>query len=301
MGKWEITVSVIPQKTGMDNRSLGQGGRDLTPFEEKYTVEKPTETDAIKEALLQANKANRGNGPKRGPHEYKYKSSKVLQAPSGPPTPQAASSSGTDVRAVAENVLGALSNSNEFAGLIAEAKNLEKMVSKLGGAGKVFTGVGIAADLVKYYETFVKLAQTTDKNKKKEYTVELLKICASLTKTTITIAFPPAGIVDAAVSSLMMAGEQIDKALEKKLQDKTTAAALTAMREKYPKEGNALKPNQEGYAYEMALYSVGFSMNDILEKRRYYQKLVDMTGKIKNPYKSTPGFVNSGGYFNMLK
>jgi len=267
----------------------------MTPFDEKYTVEKSTEGEAIKDAVYQASKVDRGRGYKRGPHDFKYKSSRVLEAPSGGPAPQAASS-GTDIRAVAENVLGALSNSTEFAGLLAEAKNLEKMVAKLGGAGKVLTGAGIALDLVKYYETFVKMAQTNDQNKKKELMVELLKICGSLLKTTITIAFPPAGIVDAAYSTLTMVNDQMDKVIDQKLQDRANVAARKAMKEKYDKEGNRLKPDQvPGYFYEVALYTVGFSMNDIVERRRYYENTVNLSSKFKNPYKGNPpGFVSIG-------
>jgi len=294
LGKWEITLTVIPQKTNMDDRSsiapkgagAVPGGRDMTPFEEKYTVEKPTEAEAMKEAIYQANKVIRGMGPKRGPHEFKYKSSKVLKAPGGASSVNTASSgSDTDVKAVAENILNALSNSNEFAGLIAEVKNLEKLVSKLGGAGKVFTGASIAADLLKYYETFVKLSQTTDQNKKKELMIELLKICASLTKTTITIAFPPAGIIDAAISTICVIGEQVDKALEKKFQDKVMAETRKAMQEKYDKEGNALKPNSQGYQFEVGLYTAGFPMPDILERRKALT-----TPNTKRD--SNPGFTN---------
>ena len=290
LGKWEITVSVIPQKTGMDNRSHGQGGRDLTPFEEKYTIEKPTEADAIKDAVYQASKADRGLGPKRGPHEYKYKASKVIRAPGGAPSVNPApSDSNVDVRGVAENILDSLSASNEFAGLLAEVKNLEKLVAKLGGLGKVMTGASIANDLVKYYETLYKMASTTDKNKRKELMVDLLKICASLTKTAITIAFPPMGIVDAAFSTICLISEQTSVALENRLQDKAMAEASKAMKEKYDKENNALKPdNLPGYTYEMKLYTAGFPITDLLERRKVLttpNSKRDSNPAFANPYK----------------
>jgi uncharacterized repeat protein (TIGR02543 family) len=73
----------------------------------------------------------------------------------------------TDVRGALEGALEKLSVSTEFSGLIAEINKLEKIVSKLGGVGKVLTGIDIANDLIKYYETAYKLSMTTDKKKQK--------------------------------------------------------------------------------------------------------------------------------------
>jgi len=207
-----------------------------------------------------------------------------------PATP-AAPAKDTDVRGALEGALEKLSVSTEFSGLIAEINNLEKMVSKLGGIGKVLTGIDIANDLIKYYETAYKLATTTDKNKRKDLMWELALIAGKLTKTAVTIAFPPAGIVDAGISVVTMVYTQVQKVAEEKSKAKARESKefFDTLKANYGKEQNALKQDEQGYWYELNLYASGLSMALILEQRRNLKaKLTSMfvaDKKIPNPYR----------------
>jgi hypothetical protein len=277
-GKWEITVTMklvkVVRRYSKENAS---------PFDEKFTIEKPTLQDAIAEAIYQAKKKYSGTYQNaqvsREDSKYEFKTSKTIRNPSvtppvtpsvAPAAPSNAPKPGTDVRGIAENIFTSVSASTEYANMIAEFKNVEKMVAKLGGVGKVFTGVSIGNDSIKLIEACIKMANTTDKNKQKEIGWELVSIAASLTRTAITIAFPPTAVIDAMFSVGGILVEQSNKALEKKMREQSSAAAVEAMKTlkaKYDKEPGHLGIVHTWYTYEVGLYCLGLSMVDIKKLR----------------------------------
>lgn len=284
-GQWEITLKVTPSKR-VNVRP--EKWEPLPPFDEKYTIEKPTLKDAIAEAIYQAGKKQR---PPVSRPKYEYKSAKTLREPSGS-QPAPSNNPGTDVRGIAENIFTVVSANSEFASLIAEFKNLEQMVAKLGGVGKVFNGVSIANDSIKLLEAIFKYSNTTDPNKQKEAKWEIVSAVAGITRTTITIAFPPTAIIDAMVSVAAIGIEAGNKELERNLRERTSDAAVKALRElraKYDKEPDHLPIMNTAYPYEVGLYCLGFRMMYIKMQRDFYTNPKNLFVK-NNPYK--------GGTFN---
>jgi len=280
-GKWEITLTVKCTRT-----VARYSKESLPPFDEKYTVEKPTLKEAIAEAIYQANKKTR-SGNYRGVSEFK--SSKTIRNPSGSSVPSNNPQSGTDVRGVAENIFTGVSATAEYANMLAEFKNLQKMVTKLGGVGKVFTGVSVGNDSIKLAEACFKLSNTTDKAKQKEIGWEIVSIVASLTRTAITIAFPPTAVVDAMFSVCCMINDKANTAMEKKMREKASDASVNAMKTlkaKYGKEPGALPIVHTGYGYEVELYCLGLSMAEIKSKREFVSKYKSRFSKYsaKDPY-----------------
>lgn len=284
-GKWEITVTAkVPNRVG---RLI-----TLKPQEKKLIIEKPTLEEAIKEALIRSSKSPNGQAA--------FKSSRTISEPAKPASSVAQNSSSTDINArdAAETVLGTLSVSSEFSGMIAEIKKIQKLADKLGGAGKVFTGIDAANDIIKYYEALYKFSQTTDKKKQKELMIEMVLIVGKLTKTAITVAFPPLAIVDAgfgAIGLLYQACEYAQSVSDKKKAGKAALDAFIAIEEKYKKEPGALKLPEKGYCFELGLYRLGSPMADIKERRRVLQNKKEFKGfsftntpAPINPYKGGP-------------
>ena len=195
-----------------------------------------------------------------------------------------------DVQEVAEDILEKLQVSNEFAGMIAEFKKLNKLASKLGGFGKALTFIDVANDMIKLGNLYIDYSGTTDKNAKKKIMVDIVLITAKLTKTAITVAVPAAGLVDLGFTVVSMGYNAVQKVATEKQKEKARNARewMETISANYAKESSALKPTDAGYYFELNLHASGVPMADILETRRdltTFNFRRDGKGTFKNPYK----------------
>jgi hypothetical protein len=200
------------------------------------------------------------------------------------------SDSPKDVQEVAEDILEKLQVSNEFAGMIAEFKKLNKIASKLGGLGKALTFIDVSNDMIKLSNLYVQYSDANDKNAKKKIMVDIVLLTAKLTKTAITIASPAAGLVDLGFSVACMGYTAVQKASTEKQREKARAARewMETISANYAKEKGALKPTDAGYYFELNLHASGVPMADILETRRDLTTVNfrrDGNRNFKNPYK----------------
>jgi hypothetical protein len=200
------------------------------------------------------------------------------------------SDSPKDVQEVAGDILEKLQVSNEFAGMIAEFKKLNKLASKLGGLGKALTYVDVANDLIKLCTLYSDYSQTNDNNAKKKILVDIVLLTAKLTKTAITIAVPATGLVDLGFSVACMGYNAIQKVATDKQKEKARNARewMETISANYAKEKGALKPTDAGYYFELNLHASGVPMADILETRRDLTTVNfkrDGNRNFKNPYK----------------
>ena len=280
-GKWEIIITskVVTKK---DGRVMGFKMQD-----NRIVIEKPTYEEAIRTALTMCNKYPSSDAT--------FKEAKTIREPSKPAssintTPKNDTPEMT-AREAAETVLTVVSASSEFAGMIAEVKKLQKMVLKLGGAGKIFSGIDAMNEIVKFYEVLNKYSQTTDKKRQKELLAEGILIIAKMTKIVVTVAFPPAAIVDAGFSTIALlceASQKAQAAEDKKRAGKAALDAFLAVEAKYAKEAGALTLDDKGYCFELGKYRLGATMAEIKESRRVLKDKKDYVSFSNNPPPKNP-------------
>ncbi|MDR0464813.1 MAG: hypothetical protein LBG94_06845 [Treponema sp.] len=280
-GKWEIKITA--------KVAIISGGKimGLKTQDKIFVIEKPTYEEAIRTALMEGNKHPSSDAV--------FKEARTIREPSKPAssintTPQKATPEST-AREAAETVLSAVSASSEFAGLIAEVKKLQKLVSKLGGAGKIFSGIDAANEIIKFYEVLNKYSQTTDKKRQKELLAEGILIIAKMTKIVVTVAFPPAAIVDAGFSTIALLCEACQKAQateDKKKAGKAALDAFLAVEAKYVKEAGALTLDEKGYCFELGMYRLGATIAEIKERRRVLKDKKDYISFSNNPPPKNP-------------
>jgi hypothetical protein len=259
-GKWEFTVQINSWRRA------------------KYIVNAATYEEANAMALAEAMK-----------EEDTDKKSRVLWADT---IREPVNTAFAKARQTGENVLDILSKSTEFAGIIAQLKKLEKVVGKLGVAGKTLQGIDAMNDFAKIVEYVQKSKTAETQSAKDDYLHEVIAICAKLTKTAVTTAFPPAGYIDLGISTISKVYTSIS---QMKLD-----AKQAAKKAEYDKHKYRLYQHEAWYESEWRMYAAGISMDDIIELRRErWKQYWDPTG-IKHISYSNPAS-DTGVYHNLTK
>ncbi|MDR2730994.1 MAG: leucine-rich repeat domain-containing protein [Treponema sp.] len=200
---------------------------------------------------------------------------------------------GENAQKIAEDVFETISASTEMAGIVLELRKLKAIADKLGGsAGKAFTGLDIANDFIKAINLIDEQSKIKDDRIKREYSAEIFKLFAKMTKTAVVAAIPYASWVDLGVTAIYKVTTSISQMkIDAKLQSK---------KDEYDNHKYALYEHEAWYEEEWRLYASGISMDDIVELRRaQWKRYWDPSGVKKITY-SNPAS-DTGVYHNLTE